>query len=297
MKKVIILISLITSIFILNNKVYAYQSYKIGDKVTYNDIDFYVIKDSSSDSDNVTLLKAEPLTVDEVNTYGDNAGYGGIAYYTSDGCGVVNGNSIKTGCTTNYLKSEIKYVVDSWSQDRIKKGLKKARLIDFDEVAILGYEYFDNGSVQYYSKTDSTPSWLYNEYYWYWTDSSYNDSDLDMWFIGNDGFLSHAYIYDGRGFVYRNNGAVRPVVELYKCAIDNSCDNNDNKIDINNNSEDNKESEKEVINTNKNESKTEVKVPNTLKSVSGLIILIGMVLVCVGLNIFIIIKNKDRKKD
>ena len=57
------------------------------------------------------------------------------------------------------------------------------------------------------------------------------------------------------------------------------------------------DSKEQSVIDNKVESKQSVTVPNTLKSVSGLIILIGMVLVCVGLNIFIIIKNKDRKKD
>ena len=42
----------------------------IGDEVTYNNVDYYVIKDSSAAEENVTMLKAEPLTVAEVNEYG-----------------------------------------------------------------------------------------------------------------------------------------------------------------------------------------------------------------------------------
>ena len=41
-----------------------------GDEVTYNNVDYYVIKDSFSSEDSVTLLKAEPLTIEEVNQYG-----------------------------------------------------------------------------------------------------------------------------------------------------------------------------------------------------------------------------------
>ena len=74
-------------------------------------MNFYVIKDSSSDEDSVTMLKAEPLTVDEVNRYGtghvnrytyfagtatNKNGYGGIQYYTSETCGYVNGNRVNT---------------------------------------------------------------------------------------------------------------------------------------------------------------------------------------------------------
>ena len=47
-----------------------YTVYSIGDEVTYNNVDYYVIKDSSAAEENVTMLKAEPLTVAEVNEYG-----------------------------------------------------------------------------------------------------------------------------------------------------------------------------------------------------------------------------------
>ena len=44
-----------------------YQAYSVGDEVSYNNVDYYVIKDSDITEDSVTLLKAEPLTVAEVN--------------------------------------------------------------------------------------------------------------------------------------------------------------------------------------------------------------------------------------
>ena len=47
-----------------------YKEYKIGDIITYNGMNFYVIENSDDMSDSITMLKAEPLTVDEVNTYG-----------------------------------------------------------------------------------------------------------------------------------------------------------------------------------------------------------------------------------
>ena len=45
MKRVIYGLIIIFSIFISTNYIKAWSEYKIGDKVTYNDIDFYVIKD------------------------------------------------------------------------------------------------------------------------------------------------------------------------------------------------------------------------------------------------------------
>ena len=47
-----------------------YKAYEVGDEVTYNNVDYYVIKNSSVKESEVTLLKAEPLTVAEVNLYG-----------------------------------------------------------------------------------------------------------------------------------------------------------------------------------------------------------------------------------
>ena len=38
-----------------------------GDEVTYNNVDYYVIKDSDPNESTVTLLKVEPLTVAELS--------------------------------------------------------------------------------------------------------------------------------------------------------------------------------------------------------------------------------------
>ena len=39
----------------------SYEAYSVGDEVTYNGVDYYVLKDSGIKEDTVTLLKAEPL--------------------------------------------------------------------------------------------------------------------------------------------------------------------------------------------------------------------------------------------
>ena len=112
-----------------------YTAYQVGDEVTYNNVDYYVIKDSDSKESTVTLLKAEPLTVEEVNTYGINHvnkypssskdtaynvnEYGGVAYYSSDKCGWVSGTQKSSECTTDYQLSEVKYIVDAWAISEI----------------------------------------------------------------------------------------------------------------------------------------------------------------------------------
>ena len=225
------------------NKV-VYQTYSIGDEVTYNGMNFYVIADSDENSDSVTMLKAEPLTVDEVNTYGighvnmyatydtsasyyqaayNQNGYGGMAYYTSTTCGYSTaGNStrVDTGCTTDYAQSEVKYVVDAWAADKFEASdLKEdetgysVRLITYDElIRNLGYGQSEDGYIRP-SMNDDTPDWVYNSSYWYWTMSAYGDHASSVWNVAYGGLLDHIY------GVFCSIGAVRPVVTLLKSAL------------------------------------------------------------------------------
>ena len=217
-----------------------YQTYSIGDEVTYNGMNFYVIENSDENSDSVTMLKAEPLTVDEVNTYGvghvnrytsssvgtayNNNGYGGMAYYSSETCGYPTaGNStfVTTGCTTDYAQSEVKYVIDSWTADKFKASdLKEdkigysTRLITLDELQNnFDFVYNNNDTSYWYQKSDNTPSWVYNSNYYYWTMSQYEDSARYVWYVCGNGSVG---TYDVYGF---DINVVRPVVTLLKSAI------------------------------------------------------------------------------
>ena len=228
------------------------SKYSIGDVVTYNGMEFYVIENSDENSDRLTLLKAEPLTVDEVNTYGgvgtdnnhvnmyvtddtdyswyqtaeEENGYGGMAYYSSSTCGLV-GSYVNTGCTTDYDVSEVKYVVDAWANDKINEldliednlGYK-TRLLTFEEL-VNNFDYYeseyeneDEGTVHVmFEKSENTPSWLYNENYSYWTMSAYVElPNYYMWYVTNNGRVKNRYVYYS-GIV------VRPVITLLKSAI------------------------------------------------------------------------------
>ena len=218
---------------------YGTDNYVIGDKITYNGMDFYAIENSDENKDTVILLKAEPLTVDEVNTYGvghinrytdssigtayNRNGYGGMAYYTSTTCGYPNGSSgssVTTGCTTDYAQSEVKYVVDAWAKDKFTSSdLKKdetgysARLITFDDLTNnLGYTLASGASHMFYN-SENTPSWVYNSNYWYWTMSQYEDSASRVWGVVYGGDVYSCYVYD-------SYGVVRPVVNLKKSVIE-----------------------------------------------------------------------------
>ena len=196
--------------------------YHVGDEITVDGIDFYVIANSPATQDYVVALKKEPLTVAEVNTYGgvgsdnnhvnrytpssvgtayNNRGYGGMAYYTSETCGYVNGSLVITGCNSDYMQSEIKYTVDAWTLANINNNkLKevnnyKARLITSQE----------------YESLSDTHSWKYNSGYWYWTMS--NNGQFYVLYVFQNGELTYV------GGEVRPNVTVRPVINVYKSAI------------------------------------------------------------------------------
>ena len=145
----------------------------------------------------------------KVNT--DNL-YATMAYYARDNC-VSAGD--QSGCSTDYSVSDIKQVVDIWKAN-YASGAIEVRLITFDELKDnLGYEYYEEGTSIGYRKTENTPSWVYNSNYRYWTMSSYNDSESDVWVVTNDSYLSlHSVGISGAYF-----NTVRPVITILKSAI------------------------------------------------------------------------------
>ena len=219
-----------------------YDVYSVGDEVTYNNVDYYVIKNSDETESSVTLLKSTPLTTSEVNTYGgvgtennhvnmyvessntyyqqayDDNGYGGMQFYTSETCGKINGKFVETGCTKDYELSEIKYVVDGWAQVNIPSGLEQARLITYDEVISLGYEFKPSCSTcssGRWQKTENTPEWLYaSSIYLYWTMSPSQDDVTRMWGINFDGNIGEISMTRQIG-----GADVRPVIVISKSVL------------------------------------------------------------------------------
>jgi len=214
------------------------KTYNVGDEVTYNGVDYYVIKDSSSSEATVTMLKAEPLSVEEVNTYGgvgtannhvnmhvtsdtsasyyqtayNKNGYGGMAYYSSATCGYDNPWGDSSGCTTDYAQSEVKYVVDAWKAAQAPSATE-ARLIQYDDlIENLGYDHASWNVSNWQVNPEYTPSWVYNSNYWYRTMSQYQDSASGVWTVSYDGSLGSSKVSD---YSY----VVRPVITISKSAL------------------------------------------------------------------------------
>ena len=158
-------------------------------------------------------------TYESKGTAYDKNGYGGMAYYSSSTCGYNGSKWIHDGCTTDYAKSEVKYVVDAWSLDKLKASdLKEdktgysARILSHDELTSnLGYQKTNDSTVPP-SSNGETPSWVYNSNYWYWTMSQFEDDTSGVWKVGDSGGVYHYAVYN-------NESSVRPVITLLKSAI------------------------------------------------------------------------------
>ena len=205
--------------------------YNIGDEVTYKGEDYYVIENSGINKFTVTLLKKNPLTVNEVSQNGigyinkytsiskgaayNQNGYGGMTYYSSQTCGYVNDSWVRTECFTNYNDSDIKHGVDSWAVATIdEEDLVEARLITKDElVNNLGYEQDPTVATQMIPNQVNTPSWVYNTQYSYWTMTQFEDSVLGVWGVDDSGEL------DDVGVSNHCNYVVRPVITIQKIAL------------------------------------------------------------------------------
>ena len=180
-----------------------YDAYSVGDEVTYNNVDYYVIADSGTNESTVTLLKAEPLNEEEISAYKpleaqSTTGYGytGMQYHASSN--VYNGSYIKT-------------TVDAWREAKASAAIE-ARLITLEELTdIFGYEEEE----PYYRATESTPSWVYNSNYQYWTMSLYRNGGV--WLVSKDGLISFRNV---DYYIPGCNSVVRPVIVLPKSALE-----------------------------------------------------------------------------
>ena len=197
------------------------NTYKIGDTVTYNGIDYYVIENSGIKESTIKLLKAEPLSYAEVQTYSYGTGAQNELHDYGDEKGNIGG-MIYHSSSNAYEGSYIKTTVDAWKTVKASAATE-ARLITIDELARFDYEYTENNNFKYYKKTEFTPDWIYNDNYFYWTMTPYNDFAWpEVWYVAENGDLYHERTGGISGCFSNTScgwGAVRPVIVLPKSAL------------------------------------------------------------------------------
>ena len=177
-----------------------YTAYSVGDHVSYNNVTYYVIEDSDTTNDTVKLLKENPLTKIEM----DSLNLTGVTVSEENAYG-----KVQYGSSVDYSTSTVKQVVDAWATTAVKSGdTATARLISHDDlVNNLGYE--NRVDTINPSSNGTTPTWVYNSNYWYWTMSQYGDSSY-VWGVNYNGDLDNS--------VPSNRYMVRPVLVLSKSA-------------------------------------------------------------------------------
>lgn len=264
------------------------EKYETGDIVNYKGIKFYVLRNSSSKDEYATVLKATPLSIEEVDKYGhgiinkytqksvnkayDSRGYGGMAYYSNSNCKFNDRFPNEVGCLTAYDKSDVKKVVDNWTEDLFTDedlGVDEygysSRILNKDDLFnYLNYESSNkditNGG-EYIKYTENTPQFNLSSC---WTMIGVQDYNYYLSVRGADG---NFYVQP----VYNYTGTVCPVVTVKKQHIDE--DNND-----------------------KNETSNVVKVPDTMLNNLIIYIVLGIIILIIGLVIFYIKILKKNKK-
>ena len=202
MRKIIFLILLM---FLPNIIVYAYREYRVGNIIKYNDTYFYVIKKSNSDENTVTLLKMEPLTVDEVNEIIPNAATGypywtWLTKYGKMGFKLDRNCPNSSNCSVSYEQSDAKYVVDNWSNNFFgENNVKSARLISLNDLSdSLNLELNRVSDTEIEVANMYSVSWLFDstktyETVYFWTMDQNDRKSSHIWTIGNDGIKSKTF--------------------------------------------------------------------------------------------------------
>ncbi len=196
-----------------------YDAYEIGDEVTYNNVDYRVIKDSNASESTVTLLKSEPIKSTEISSYltstevaskvNTSGTYAEMAYYSAENC-VSGGNS--SGCSTDYSVSDVKQLVDVWKTNYASSVIA-ARIPEVSDFEELGYVWgnIDTSGHVGWIYTSDVPSWVYNNFD-YWSSMPLGDSDNQVFAVSRFGSME-------KQSVTSSNNFVRPVIILPKSAI------------------------------------------------------------------------------
>lgn len=260
----------IRPVIYLKKSLFNNSNYNIGDIVSYGNDNYYVIEESGADKNYLVLFKQEPLTKKQILEA--TISYGVMPYYKSDTCQNGDNNS---GCSSNYDQSLVKNTLDSWATDKsimedlVEVNNYKIRLLTKDELIMrLGYGYHSIITQYSFDVTEDVPLWMYNRGYNYWTMSSEDDNGLSVYVILNSGIVDLAaqfLIDDENKYVYNDN-AVRPVINLNKCALDGGC----------------YEVDEDIINNVCLNEENSVNVENTLKIFSKILLFISIILIIGG---------------
>ena len=221
----------------LGNDVVTYDTYSIGDVVNFAGSNWYVIRNSSSEEEHVTLMKERILTNEELGEYAitksaNSDGYfASMPYYWSDTCheseyyGYTDSNY--SGCAghNDYEGSKVRELlegiyINTLDANNLKEveGYKIRLLNEEDLKNHLGWEELYN-SINPLSDEENIPSWVYQGFdleqtQLYWTMVPGSPTSVNIINKGVDGL----FFWDQKMMTTTKIG-VRPVINLLKSSI------------------------------------------------------------------------------
>ena len=223
------------------NATATYPTYSIGDVVTFAGSNWYVIKNSTSEEDYVTLLKEKVLTNAELGEYAVNDKYDTMAYYWSDTChgvgtyGYTDYDDSGFNGHNDYEGSKVKeYLEGTYINTLGSENLKevkgyKVRVITLEELQKnLGYSTEITASWYNYDQ-DMSPTWVYQNFgetlnslgalSGYWTMDKYNEITDLVAYVDSDGRVGSSSVLGSSNLNGKLCGGVRPVINLLKSKV------------------------------------------------------------------------------
>ena len=201
-----------------NTKKYnMYKSFKVGDKIDYQGEQYHVIENSGNTTNYVTLLKDNPLSINDVQKFKETI-MNNINLSNIDGQVSFNCNGEKCN---EYNNSNIKKIVNNWvknelsENDLIEVAGYKARLLKLEDF-VNNFNFIEDVFSQehtytIYSATESTPPFIKQTSSGFeWTMSETDDDDI--WVLKKDVNSLKPSNKDS----YYSQGSVLPVINLKK---------------------------------------------------------------------------------
>lgn len=274
--------NIIIPVINVKKEVFNKISYNLGEQITYNNEQYYIISKDSPDKNYITLIRVKPFNQGEITLYQSDKNIFSIPYYISDTC---NSGSNLSGCSSNFDKSEVKKIIDMWTQsfndDLVEVEGYKARIPSkYDFIYNFYYDMDNVYATSYvYCSSNDTPKWV-NIGYPYWSMEVFEDSNSLVYQNMKNGCLEiYNMLYPQHYSTTYQSSSIRPVINVNKCAI-GGCYETEECIN------DEKPSTTETI----------VEVAKTLKNIPKIILIICSVLVISG-SAFIIYNYFKSKKE
>lgn len=200
--------------------------YSIGDKINLGngneEDDYYVISESESGQEYVTVLKYMPLKESDAGQEKAKDNYAKISFSeSSNGCDSITNTS---SCDADFGVSLVKKVLDEWinrnfdKNQLVEKDGYQYRLLTVDELKNdFGYVEQVTSGGNLLQATENTPSWIYDPSIFYWSMPVVDETYMQT--AGYNGYLPRRINeYVIASFVL-DRGQIRPVINLSKCAL------------------------------------------------------------------------------